>query len=462
MKEVSRMGIGIIALGLWLLLGISFSINGIELFPDALSMMVIIVGIIIVFRRVKLRELLISLGLWIVSFVMELFQLYFFNQWIWLLALAFVYIGIDHIAVDYPALKKYRYSYRIYLTVYVITLLLGELILKTNEESFMPIVIFFMVVLEIVLIMVLYHMVKINHFLEEDYIQIHVQSLSYSFHQKAIIIVLSLVSLLGIVYMKDGFSKQIQQEVLYEESYYLKVNEEDYKILPFGYRKEQQSTLFLGRESVSYTPIEIYIRQDLFKDLSQVEYQILNYDQVIVSSSGPFQTVEYEEGETTPFTGYVGVYVQDDHYSEIQNIQDYTDVFNFALKLYNQNGECYYQQMSTLEQVSSHSYRYEDENICMENLKYDMNVITDPPPQITLKQNQDQITDILFYTVNENQEENLILMYNNVLDQNRYERFFNKRFIHQPLDHLSKLKIKYQDENNQVIDSYICELEEVL
>ena len=121
--------------------------------------------------------------------------------------MAFVYIGIDHIAVDYPALKKYRYSYRIYLTVYVITLLLGELILKTNEESFMPIVIFFMVVLEIVLIMVLYHMVKINHFLEEDYIQIHVQSLSYSFHQKAIIIVLSLASLLGIVYMKDGFFK---------------------------------------------------------------------------------------------------------------------------------------------------------------------------------------------------------------------------------------------------------------
>ena len=243
----------------------------------------------------------------------------------------------------------------------MITLLLGELILKTNEASFMPIVIFFMVVLEIVLIMVLYHMIKINHFLEEDYIQIHVQSLSYSFHQKAIIIVLSLASLLGIVYMKDGFSKQIQQEVLYEESYYLKVNEEDYKILPFGYQKEQQSTLFLEEELVSYTPIKIYIRQDLFKDLSQVEYQILNYDKVIVSSSGPFQTVEYEEGEMTPFPGYVGVYVQDDRYSEIQNIQDYTKSFNFVLKLYNQNGECYYQQMSTLEQVSSHVYRYEDE-----------------------------------------------------------------------------------------------------
>ena len=155
MKEVSRMGIGIIALGLWLLLGISFSINSIALFPDALSMMIIMVGIVIVFKRVKSRELLISLGLWIVSFVMELFQLYFFNQWIWLLALAFVYIGIDHIAVDYPALKKYRYSYRIYLTVYVITLLLGELILKTNEASFMPIASFFMIVLEILLIMVL-------------------------------------------------------------------------------------------------------------------------------------------------------------------------------------------------------------------------------------------------------------------------------------------------------------------
>ena len=461
MKEVSRMGIGIIALGLWLLLGISFSINSIELFPDALSMMIIMAGIVIVLRKIKSRELLISLGLWIISFIMEIFQLYFFYQLIWLLALTFVYIGIDHIAVDYPALKKYRYSYRIYLTVYVMILLLGELILKTNEASFMLIAAFFMIVLEILLIIVLYHMVKINHFLEEDYIQIHVQSLSYSFHQKAIIIVLSLASLLGIVYMKDGFLKQIQQEVLYEESYYLKVNEEDYKILPFGYRKEQQSTLFLEEELITYTPIEIYIRQDLLRDLSQVEYQILSHNKAIVSSSGPFQTVEYEEGETTPLPGYVGVYVQDDRYSEIQNIQDYTDAFNFVLKLYNQNGECYYQQMSTLEQVTSHVYRYEDENICMENLKYDMNVITNPP-QITLKQNQDQITDILFYTVNENQEENLILMYNNVLDQNRYERFFNKRFIHQPLEHLSKLKIEYRDENYQIIDSYICEVEEVL
>lgn len=456
------MGIGIIALGLWLLLGISFSINSIELFPDALSMMIIMAGIVIVLRKIKSRELLISLGLWIISFIMEIFQLLFFYQWIWLLALAFVYIGIDHIAVEYPALKKYRYSYRLYLVVYTMILLLGELILKTNEASFMLIAAFFMIVLEILLIMVLYHMIKINHFLEEDYIQIHVQSLSYSFHQKAIIIVLSVISLLGIVYMKDGFLKQIQQEVLYEESCYLKVNEEDYKILPFGYQKEQQSTLFLEEELVSYTPIEIYIRQDLFKDLSQVEYQILSHNKAIVSSSGPFQTVEYEEGETTPFPGYVGVYVQDDRYSEIQNIQDYTKSFNFVLKLYNQNGECYYQQMSTLEQVSSHSYRYEDENICMENLKYDMNVITDPPPQITLKQNQDQITDILFYTVNENNEENLILKYDNFLDQDHYKLNINQRFIHQPLEHLSKLKIEYRDENYQVIDSYICELEEVL
>lgn len=455
------MGIGIIALGLWLLLGISFSINSIELFPDALSMMIIMAGIVIVLRKIKSRELLISLGLWIISFIMEIFQLHFFYQWIWLLALAFVYIGIDHIAVEYPALKKYQYGYRLYLVVYTMILLLGELILKTNEASFMLIAAFFMIVLEILLIIVLYHMVKINHFLEEDYIQIHVQSLSYSFHQKAIIIVLSVISLLGIVYMKDGFLKQIQQEVLYEESYYLKVNAEDYKILPFGYRKEQQSTLFLEEELITYTPIEIYIRQDLFKDLSQVEYQILSHNKAVISSSGPFQTVEYEEGGTTPFTGYVGVYVQDDRYSEIQNIQDYTKSLDFVLKLYNQNGECYYQQMSTLEQVSSHVYRYEDENICMENLKYDMNVITNPP-QIILKQNQNQITNILFYTVNEKNEENLILIYDNFLDQDHYKLNISQRFIHQPLNHLSKLKIEYRDENYQVIDSYICELEEVL
>ncbi len=42
--------------------------------------------------------------------------------------------------------------------------------------------------------------------------------------------------------------------------------------------------------------------------------------------------MEYEEGETTPFPGYVGVYVQDDRYSEIQNIQDYTECLQFCIK----------------------------------------------------------------------------------------------------------------------------------
>ena len=50
------MGIGIIALGLWLLLGISFSINSIELFPDALSMMIIMVGIVIVLRKSQIKR----------------------------------------------------------------------------------------------------------------------------------------------------------------------------------------------------------------------------------------------------------------------------------------------------------------------------------------------------------------------------------------------------------------------
>lgn len=90
-----------------------------------------------------------------------------------------------------------------------------------------------------------------------------------------------------------------------------------------------------------------------------------------------------------------------------------------------------------------------------------MNVITNPP-QITLKQNQDQITNILFYTVNENNEENLILKYDNFLGQDHYKLNISQRFIHQPLDHLSKLKIEYRDENYQIIDSYICEVEEVL
>lgn len=85
--------------------------------------------------------------------------------------------------------------------------------------------------------------------------------------------------------------------------------------------------------------------------------------------------------------------------------------------------------------------------------------------QITLKQNQDSIIYILFYTVNEDQQENLFLNYDNTLDQNHYISLIidtNQRFVHLSFDYLSKLKIEDRDDNDQVIDSYICELEKVL
>lgn len=458
---VSIMGIGIIALGIWLLLGISFTMNDIELFPNVLSIMIIIVGLVIVLRKVKSRELMIALSLWVAGFILELFQWYFFKEWIFIIALASTWIGLDHIAADYPRIKKYRLSYRLYLVVYIMMMLLSELILKTQETSFLSIITFLLILLTILLIILIYHMIKINHFLEEDYIQVNVQTLSYSFKKKCILIILSLASILTIIYMKDGFLTQIQQEVVAEEMYFLKVDQQDFKVLPFGYYENKKSTLSSKRERCAYTPIEIYIRQDLLDNLETIQYQIMDEDQVIVSNRGQFQMIEYNEGETTPFEDYVGGYIVDDRYEEIKTIVEEKKPLNFVLNLYDHDGKCYYENQSVIKEAKARTYQYEDDMIKITGLRYDMNAMLGEP-KISFKDIPDEICYITLYTINDEQKENMIFLYDNIIDETTYEISMNSRFVHQPLTHLSKLKIEYRDEDYQIIDSYICELEEIL
>ncbi|UTY39642.1 hypothetical protein NMU03_02095 [Allocoprobacillus halotolerans] len=456
------MGIGIIALGLWLLLGISLTRNDIELFPMALSVMVIIVGMMIVLRKVKSRELLVSLGLWLIILIMDIFQLFIFLiDYVFFIALVFTFIGIERIAINYPAIQKYHKNYRIYLIIFAMIIFLSRLMVITQAEFLLILMIILFILLEIYLIIVLYHMIRINQYLEEDYLEVHVQSFSYSFHQKTILILLSVVSLVGIIFIQDGFTETIQQEVILEETHFLKVNEQDYKVLPLGYHKETKSSLPSKDETTAYSPIEIYMKQNLYEDLDQVQYQIVNGDQKILSFKGKFIENEYEDNETTPFDGYIGGYVEGTSYEDLYNVQDYNQTLDFVLKLYNDKGACYYQDQTRLETVVSHTYRYEDEKICIENFQYDMHVIT-RAPQIEVKQSYDQVANILIYIIDDNQKENIVLSYDKYEGQDEYNCWVVKRSIYQPLQRLSKIKIELRDENYEVIDSFICELEEVL
>lgn len=67
------MGIGIIAVGLWLLLGVQFHYNNISLFPIVVALMIICIGLLIVLNKVKQKYLIVSLILIGINLVVTLF-----------------------------------------------------------------------------------------------------------------------------------------------------------------------------------------------------------------------------------------------------------------------------------------------------------------------------------------------------------------------------------------------------
>ena len=105
------MGLGIIALGLWLLLGIQFHYNEISLFPEIVAFMVLVYGLCSVLKKTRQKEFIIAL----VFLGIEIIITIFFKEyslWIFIILLYFIFIGIDKISNNYPKIKNYQKQYK--------------------------------------------------------------------------------------------------------------------------------------------------------------------------------------------------------------------------------------------------------------------------------------------------------------------------------------------------------------
>lgn len=444
------MGIGIMAVGLWFLLGVQFHYNNISLFPIVVALMIICIGLLIVLKKAKQKYLIVSLILNGINLIVTLF---FSNQSgiILLLSLYFLFKGIDEIGYDYPKIKKYRNLYRSYLICYFIMIIFSYWI-----EQLLIIENILLIVSVILLIFIEYHLIKINRFLEDEYLNLNVESIWYNQKSLVILLILSCLSVVGLIYIKDDYIKTIQQEVNEEEVQYFKVDNADYKVSPFGLDSYKKTTLFEQREVTSYSAIKVFIKNHLLENMDKVRYKIIQDDQIILESYDNFQKIEYEDKESCPYVGYTGGYVNSDIYDDIKKLKDsIVDKSNlvFQIQLYDQEGNCYYDQKSDIQSVIPSVMYYEDQDISIENFCYDMNTIIGPP-KVSLKNDNLNIYGIqLLYGDND-----LLLMEYRMMEDS-YDLFTSHNFIKEPVKNIKTIKVVYYDDNWQVIKTTLCSME---
>lgn len=444
------MGIGIIAVGLWLLLGVQFHYNNISLFPIVVALMIICIGLLIVLNKVKQKYLIVSFILIGINLVVTLF---FSNQSaiILILSLYFLFKGIDEIGYDYPKIKKYRKLYRSYLICYFIMIIFSYWI-----EQLLIIENILLIVSVILLVFIEYHLIKINRFLEDEFLNLNVESIWHSQKSFVILLILSCLSVAGLIYIKDDYVKTIQQEVNEEEVRYFKVDTNDYKVPPFGLDSHKNTTLFEQREVTRYSAVQVFIKDQLLENMDKVRYKIIQDDQIILESYDKFQKIEYEDKESCPFIGYTGGYINSDIYNDINKLNDsIVEKSNlvFQIQLYNQKGDCYYDQKSDIQSVKPSVMYYEDQDISIENFCYDMNTIIGLP-KVYIKNNNLNIYGIqLLYGDND-----FLLREYGMLDDS-FDLSTSHNFIKEPVKSIKTIKVVYYDENWQVIKTTLCPME---
>lgn len=451
------MGLGIIAVGLWLLLGIQFYYNQIFLFPTIVSLMIMFVGICNVLKKVKQKDLMIALILMIIEMMMTLC----FNQYhsiILIILLYFLFKGIKELSTHYLKIHRYKKACHIYL----LCLIIMELLSYFCKESLTVLTSMILMCSIVILCVIVYYIFQINDLLEDDYLDLEVKSFDFRF-KVLIMIILSCVSIGGLIYVKDDFIYQIHQEVNEKESIYFKVDQDDYKLTPFGYRIHKQTRLEGQEEVCSYNGIKLFIKNDFIKYLSKVRYTILCENQVILQSYDVFKKIEYADDGIyyghEPFEGYTGGYVDNDVYDDIDQLKDHVydkRALTFKIELYDKKKHCYYKDECAIEKVFPVIYQYEDEDISIKDFQYDMNTLISEP-EIKIK-NKEVHHMYIYYEDDYKNKDPMILFY--VFDEDDQLKCSSLHdLINAPVKDFKSLKIVYYDKDGHIIKETLCLME---
>lgn len=455
------MGIGIIALALWLIFGLDLRINEIMLFPPIVSYILLLIGFLIIYKKTMYKGFVISMILPVMNIMMCLLG-NTGNIAIGIIEIILLYIMFDSIykiSLDYPKVNTYQRFYRLFLIVQLIMLIIALI----NEQVLLSIGTYKLIISEILLVIVIYHLIKINQFLEEDYEGLDFHILSYTKKHYIIMSLLVILSIGCIIALEEDYVKTVNKEMVHVTGKFFKLDKEDYKIPPFGYDSHKTTGLIIN-DKISYSGIKLFIKDDLLKNGESIKYSLLCNDNPILTVSGTYKIHEwvdqYDRFGYDPFEGYTYVEVENESVYSMSVLKrcDNDSLFTFQIELYDKSGDVCYKDNTLIENVDPITYEYEDNLIKINNLQYDMNGIV-KLPEIEFKIENPDITHIMIYYKHKGSDKNpLLFMYLDEDDTNDFQLSSRNHLVADEVKEFKYLQIDYHNRET-IVESRICELE---
>lgn len=462
------MGIGIIALGLWMLYGLDFRINEIQIFPPIISYVIILIGLLVSYKKTREQGFKYALVFPLVNIILCFFDIdgviiSIFIDIALLYPLYLMFKNIYDIAFDYPRKEKYKRSYYIWLIVQVIMLVLMSL------GEYVPVMILTCLLwIEILYAMfVIYHLIKMNKLISDEYDDMSYHLPVYKKKHYIIMLLLSVLSVSSIILLEKPYLATTKEEIVHVENKFFKVNHEDFIIPPFGYTKETETSLLSSGWVRSFFGMQFYLKDELLDNLDYAKYEIMYNDMVIAHGEG--KTSLYENRQQSPY------YVEYDIYKNYKEITidgeesfnadflekyDSNDSFKIYLDLYDEDRNPIYSSESDVVPVTPTTYRYKDEWISIENLQYDSNGLVSRP-KVRITDPENKLTHVNIYYPHDGEGQNVLLyIYNGWDGDGKFKLDTIRHFIYDQVDEFKYILIEYCN-GETIVDSRLCELEVV-
>lgn len=451
------MGIGIVALGLWLLLGLKIHFQSILLFPPILCLVIIFIGLWTISKHVPLRHIKMSLILLGCYFIYQFLPVQvFWIEWLSLLLfLFFLFKDIEQCATSYPHITRYHKIYQYYLICLVLALFFSYV--NTYASVFLYLSQFLMILSLIYLCFVIYHLLKINAFLEEKW---HHYQISYAKKNKIFpLFLLSCLSIYSLILIKEPYEQTIQDEVIFQKQYYFKIDKEDYKLLPFGYSFQQTAHFTSLLSDTYYYPIRIFIHQDLITSTTRIRYTFYDQDDILLRHELSYDASHLEQSYDRLYTGYIYQDLTCDIYEDLSSLDlEHRSTLSFKLELIDEDGTIYYQDDTPISPVLPKSYSLKSNQFEISSLQYDMHVFLHYPEVQLTSQGTNIKAISIFEPTQDIENENPIYYYD--VENNEFLFIPNHRLLEYPVTDSLEMRIVCYDKNHQIIQDLLCPLEE--
>lgn len=367
------MGCGLIALGLWFLLGLKINVNGTELVPPFIAYIIFIWGIITVLKRYKNKHLSYSL---IISIVCLLFELLseirifsILNCITSFLQLYFMLYGIEDIAKKYDNINIYSQKIKKYLIIFAILNIVVVISKVLNTETTLGVIL--VLIVFFYTISVCKHLYKINDYLYglEEPVKIE-KRLPRRKSYKIIAIMIMIITMIILLFSQNILS--ILTDRYSYESYYIvfkgdngNIKVDDIEI--YGYNQYS----FINCEDSHIPYSKLYVNKDILKDAENIirkiyvedsqDFRYESHDSIISKKYYDNDLMEYEiDTEMTSNFQY--------NHEILNKITEGKVTPRLSITFLDKNNNEIETQTVELKPKAVKEYRYEDNDLVIKNV----------------------------------------------------------------------------------------------